>query len=61
MGACIVPESMMIVTELMPKGNLETLLQDTKIQLGLLTRMKMIKDAALGMTWYAISFISSSG
>jgi hypothetical protein len=51
MGACIVPHSMMIVTELMPRGNLETLLQDTKVHLGLLTRMKMIKDAALGMTW----------
>mmetsp|Transcript_16270 Transcript_16270/g.63424 ORF Transcript_16270/g.63424 Transcript_16270/m.63424 type:complete len:579 (+) Transcript_16270:111-1847(+) len=51
MGACTVPGSMMIVTELMPKGDLETLLQDHKIHLSLLTRIRMAKDAALGMTW----------
>jgi serine/threonine protein kinase len=51
MGACTVPGKMMIVTELMPKGDLETILKDRSISLGLLTRMKMAKDAALGMTW----------
>ena len=58
MGACTVPGSMMIVTELMPKGDLETILQDSSIHLSLLTRMKMAKDGALGMTWYIILFSS---
>ena len=56
MGACFVPNSLMIVTELMPKGNLERLLQDSKISLSLTTRMKMIRDAALAMTWFTIIF-----
>lgn len=51
MGACTIPGSMMIVTELMPKGDLETILQDNSIYLSVLTRMKMAKDAALGMAW----------
>eukprot|EP01095_Lingulamoeba_sp_RSL-Kostka_P005619 TRINITY_DN1702_c0_g2_i1.p1 TRINITY_DN1702_c0_g2~~TRINITY_DN1702_c0_g2_i1.p1 ORF type:complete len:564 (+),score=180.30 TRINITY_DN1702_c0_g2_i1:100-1791(+) len=51
MGACTVLGEMMIVTELMPKGDLENMLADKKIQLSMLTRMKMAKDAALGMTW----------
>jgi hypothetical protein len=52
MGACTVPSKMMIVTELLPRGDLETMLYDNKCQLTLLQRMKMAKDAALGMTWY---------
>ena len=51
MGACFVPGSLMIVTELVPKGNLEDMLQNPNIQLSLSTRMKMSRDAALGMTW----------
>lgn len=51
MGACTVPGNMMIITELMPKGDLETLLQDHKKELSLLLRMRMAKDAALGITW----------
>lgn len=51
MGACTVPGQMMIITELMPKGDLETILRDKSISLSILTRMKMAKDAALGMTW----------
>jgi len=50
MGACTVPGSMMIVTELMNR-DLEGLLQDQTVQLSLITRMRMAKDAALGMTW----------
>ncbi len=51
MGACTQPGSMCIVTELMPKGDVETKLQDKNCQLGLLPRMKMARDAALGMAW----------
>jgi hypothetical protein len=51
MGACTQPGSMCIVTELMPKGDVESMLQDKNSQLTLLQRMKMAKDAALGMAW----------
>ncbi|XP_049848420.1 dual specificity protein kinase shkC-like [Schistocerca gregaria] len=49
MGACLEP--LMIVTELMPNGTLEKLLLDTRTPLSLHTRLKMAKDAALGMSW----------
>eukprot|EP01094_Clydonella_sp_ATCC50884_P010174 TRINITY_DN1974_c0_g3_i4.p1 TRINITY_DN1974_c0_g3~~TRINITY_DN1974_c0_g3_i4.p1 ORF type:complete len:483 (-),score=174.14 TRINITY_DN1974_c0_g3_i4:1872-3320(-) len=51
MGACTVPGNLMIVSEFMPRGNLEEMLQNPQIGLSLLTRMKMARDAALGMTW----------
>mmetsp|Transcript_51753 Transcript_51753/g.129911 ORF Transcript_51753/g.129911 Transcript_51753/m.129911 type:complete len:515 (-) Transcript_51753:971-2515(-) len=51
MGACTVPGHMAIVTELMPKGNLQALLHDPKAELSLLFRMRMAKDIALGMNW----------
>jgi len=51
MGACIEPGSLMIVSELMPKGNLESLLRNQSIQLSLLTRLNMMKDTALAMNW----------
>eukprot|EP01104_Vermistella_antarctica_P014036 TRINITY_DN4345_c0_g1_i1.p1 TRINITY_DN4345_c0_g1~~TRINITY_DN4345_c0_g1_i1.p1 ORF type:complete len:583 (+),score=95.87 TRINITY_DN4345_c0_g1_i1:118-1866(+) len=50
MGACTERGHLMIVTELM-QGDLETMLADEKVNLGLYTRMKMVKGAALGMTW----------
>jgi len=50
MGACTLPGNLMIVTELM-RGDLETMLLDENIHLNLLQRMKMIKDAALGILW----------
>jgi serine/threonine protein kinase len=51
MGACTTPGHMAIVTELMPKGNLAQLLHNQKIELPLSMRMRMAKDAALGMNW----------
>jgi serine/threonine protein kinase len=51
MGACTQPGSMCIVTELLPKGDVEAMLQDKNCQLSLVQRMKMAKDAALGMAW----------
>ena len=66
MGACTVPGNYMIITELMPRGDLDSLLRNNKIQLSPLMRMKMAKDAALGMTWfiffpppYSLSFLPS--
>jgi len=50
MGACTVPGNMMIVTELM-RGDLERLILDDQVQLTLLERMKLARDAALGMLW----------
>ncbi|GAM17330.1 hypothetical protein SAMD00019534_005050 [Acytostelium subglobosum LB1] len=51
LGACTsLQGKLMICTELM-KGNLETLLMDPNIKLPLITRMRMAKDAALGILW----------
>eukprot|EP01097_Dermamoeba_algensis_P001374 TRINITY_DN1518_c0_g1_i1.p1 TRINITY_DN1518_c0_g1~~TRINITY_DN1518_c0_g1_i1.p1 ORF type:complete len:568 (+),score=89.75 TRINITY_DN1518_c0_g1_i1:247-1704(+) len=51
MGACTVPGFLRIVTELMPRGDVETMLKDTNVNLSLFMRMKMALDAALGITW----------
>jgi len=51
MGACTEEGNMMIVTELLPKGDLQKLLSDQSVTLSLYTRMKMANDAALAMTW----------
>eukprot|EP00276_Gloeochaete_wittrockiana_P020233 CAMPEP_0184340384 /NCGR_PEP_ID=MMETSP1089-20130417/9072_1 /TAXON_ID=38269 ORGANISM="Gloeochaete wittrockiana, Strain SAG46.84" /NCGR_SAMPLE_ID=MMETSP1089 /ASSEMBLY_ACC=CAM_ASM_000445 /LENGTH=519 /DNA_ID=CAMNT_0026668183 /DNA_START=54 /DNA_END=1613 /DNA_ORIENTATION=- len=51
MGACTEPGHMAIVMELMPKGNLETLLHDPKVSLSLFKRMTMAKEVAKGMNW----------
>jgi len=50
MGACTLEDNLMIVTEKMPT-DVETLLIDEKKPLSLFQRMKMMKDAALGMNW----------
>jgi receptor-interacting serine/threonine-protein kinase 4 len=41
----------MIVTELLPKGDLEAMLHDKKQMLPIVLRMRMARDAALGMNW----------
>jgi len=51
MGACTVPGHMCIITELMPKGDLESLLHDERVALSGALRMRMARDAAKGMTW----------
>jgi hypothetical protein len=53
MGACTVPGNLMIVTEFMPRGDLEDMLQKKNVPLSLYTRMRMAKDIALGMNWYS--------
>lgn len=45
LGACMTPGKCMIVTELMPKGDLESILRDKRINLSLYERMKMARDA----------------
>lgn len=51
MGAVTIPGKLMIVTEIVSKGNMETLLHDEKIVLPLPLRMRMARDAALGVLW----------
>lgn len=50
MGACTVPGKLMIVTELM-RGDLESIILEEHANLSLLQRMKIAKDAALGILW----------
>lgn len=50
MGACTLDDNLMIVTEKLPT-DLETLIIDERKVLSLYQRMKMAKDAALGMNW----------
>lgn len=51
MGACTKPNELCIVTELMPKGNLETTLRNKDVPISLRKRMLWAKDTALGMNW----------
>merc|ERR1712137_929037 len=50
MGSCMQPDNYMMITELMPRGSLYDILHDKNIQLSF-KKMKMAKDAALGMNW----------
>lgn len=52
MGACFEPGNMMIVTELLPLGDFKGLLYSKDIDLSLFTRVRMMADAARGLTWY---------
>ena len=51
MGASTKPGDLMLVTELMPKGSVYDLMHDKNNQLSFKRRMKMAKQAALGMNW----------
>ena len=51
MGACFEKGSMMIVSELLPKGDLEKMLRDRNFEMSLFLRMQMAIEAARGMTW----------
>jgi serine/threonine protein kinase len=51
MGASTEPGNLMIVTELMPRGSVHDLLHDPETTLSFKVRMKMAKQAALGMNW----------
>ena len=51
MGACFEKGSMMIVSELLPKGDLEKMLRDRNFEMSLFLRLQMAIEAARGMTW----------
>ena len=51
MGACFEKGSMMIVSELVPRGDLEKMLRDKNLQMSLVLRIKMAIEAARGMCW----------
>jgi hypothetical protein len=50
MGACTIPGQFKIVTELM-HGDLDTLLKRSSLRFSLFDKMRMAKDAALGVNW----------
>ena len=49
-GLCTEPKYI-IVTEYVPRGELKVLLQKKKKELSLFQRLKMARDAALGVSW----------
>ncbi|PRP83808.1 SH2 domain-containing protein [Planoprotostelium fungivorum] len=51
MGAALAPGECIIVTELLPKGNVEMLLHNKEQVMSLSLRMRMARDAAFGMNW----------
>eukprot|EP01129_Flabellula_baltica_P001831 TRINITY_DN11739_c0_g1_i1.p1 TRINITY_DN11739_c0_g1~~TRINITY_DN11739_c0_g1_i1.p1 ORF type:complete len:523 (-),score=125.74 TRINITY_DN11739_c0_g1_i1:23-1591(-) len=51
MGASIEPGELMIVTELMPRGDVYSIVHDPNIHLSLLRKLQMAKDTAQGMNW----------
>ena len=50
MGACTIEGQFKIVTELM-EGDVHSLIHRDKVRPNLFRKMKMMKDAALGMNW----------
>jgi len=51
MGCCTEPGELSLVMELMPKGNLESMLHDDKVKLSLYKRMVFARQIACGMNW----------
>lgn len=51
MGACFEKGNMMIVSELVAKGDLEKLLRNHSIEMSLFMRIRMAIEAARGMVW----------
>lgn len=51
MGACIEPPNFSIVTEYMKHGCAASLLQNRSIELTWLQRLRMVREAALGMAY----------
>jgi len=50
-GACVIPPNLCIVTEYMPGGNVAKLLHNRSVAIPWVTRLKMIKQVALGMNY----------
>lgn len=51
LGVCITTNDLYLVSEYLPRGDLESLLSDKKYDASLYKRLRMAKDAALGMNW----------
>jgi serine/threonine protein kinase len=51
MGASTKGDNLMLVTEFIPRGDLEHVLMDKSVHLSFFTRMKMALDIAIAMTW----------
>lgn len=51
LGVCITTNDLYLVSEYLPRGDLETLLGNSKYDASLFRRLRMAKDAALGMNW----------
>jgi hypothetical protein len=44
--------TLQLVTEFLPRGDLEHLLKDKTVELSYFQRIKMATDLAIAMTWY---------
>jgi len=51
MGACTEPGNLMIITELLPRGDVSTIIHNQHMKLSLLKKLHMAKDVAQGMNW----------
>lgn len=51
MGACFEKGNMMIVSELVARGDLEKMLRDKNFEMSLFLRIRLAIDAARGITW----------
>ncbi|ELR21039.1 protein kinase domain containing protein [Acanthamoeba castellanii str. Neff] len=51
MGASTTGDNLMLVTEFLPRGDLEHLLKDKTVELSYFQRIKMATDLAIAMTW----------
>jgi len=51
MGACTAGGQLAIVTEYLPGDNLQNILKNANINLSLMVRLKIAKEAALGINW----------
>jgi serine/threonine protein kinase len=51
MGACTEPGNLMIITEMMPKGDVSSIIHNSNSKLSLLKKLHMAKDVAQGMNW----------
>lgn len=51
MGASTTGDNLMLVTEFMPRGDLDHLLKDKSVELSFFQRIKMATDIAIAMTW----------
>jgi serine/threonine protein kinase len=51
MGACTEPGNLMIITEMMPRGDVSSIIHSQNVKISLLKKLHMAKDVAQGMNW----------